>query len=59
MRSSVHLVALSRFDRSGVPHFPGADTDCSLSLDGACLDSLGVWLQNGFPVQRKPILISV
>ena len=53
MRSSVHLAAFSRFCRSPVPQFPGAETDCSLSLGDACLDILAVGLQNGFFVKSS------
>ena len=59
MRSSVHLAAFSRFCRSPVPQFPGAETDCSLSLGDACLHLFAVGLQNGFSVKSQPILISV
>jgi len=59
MGGRVHLVSLSRFWRSGVPQFAGTETDCSLSLDDACLDLLAVGLQNGFSVKNQPILISV
>ncbi len=55
----VHLAAFSCFCRSGVPQFPGAEADCSLSLRDACLDFLAVWLKNGFSVKRQPTLISV
>lgn len=58
MRSSVHLAALGRFHRSCVPHFKGAETDCSLGFGDACLEFPAVWLQNGFSVKHQPILIS-
>jgi hypothetical protein len=59
MRRSVHLATLGRFHRSCVPHFKGAEMDCSLGFGDACLDFPAVWLQNGFSVKRHPILISV
>jgi len=59
MDSRVHLAALTRFWRSGVPQLPGSTLDGQLRLGDACLDSLAVWLQNGFSVKCQPILISI
>jgi hypothetical protein len=59
MNGRVHLASFTRFWRSGVPQLPGSTLDGHLSSDDACLDFLAVWLQNGFPVKRQPILISI
>lgn len=59
MRSSVHLATLCGFWCSGVPHFAGALTDCSLRFGDARLNFFAIWFQNGFPVQCQPILILV
>jgi len=59
MGGRVHLASLTGFWRSGVPQLPSSTLDRDLRLDDACLDFLAVWLQNGFSVEREPILISV
>lgn len=55
----IHMASLTRFWRSGVPQLPGSTPDGHLSVGDAYLDFLAVWLQNGFAVEREPILIPV
>jgi hypothetical protein len=59
MGGRVHLVSLTRFWRSGAPQFPGSTLDGHLSLGDAGHDFLAVLLQNGFSVERQPVLICV
>jgi hypothetical protein len=59
MDSRVHMASLTRFWRSCVPQLPGSTLDGHLRLGDAYLDFFAVWLQNGFSVERQPVLISV